>query len=141
MWQIKKKLAEEWLLIQLASEVLFEGLKINILSAIAARCKFKCFPPHVSIIREGGLPGPYLYFLKRGVIQESKEGKHIAFLGSGSSFNQGGFLVPTANAEHTLHTVKYTEVFVLRKNDLRRVAETYPALHDHLVEIIQKLNR
>jgi len=132
----KKKVSQEWLLIQLASEPLFEGVGLDVLNALAARCKFKSFPPNVTIIRESLLPGPYLYFLKRGIIQESKEGKHIAYLGTGSSFNQRGFLVPKTAADHTLHTVKYSELFILRKSDLIRVAQFYPAFNEHLVNKI-----
>ena len=129
----KRKMAREWLLIQLASEPLFEGISLEVLHALSARCRFKSFPPNVTIVRENALPGPYLYFLKRGIIEESKDGKHLAYLGSGSSFNQRGFLVPKTEADNSLHTVKYSELFVLRKSDLIRVSQFYPAFHEHLV--------
>lgn len=64
--------------------------------------------------------------VRKGVVEESRRGVHIGYLGRGATFNIKGLLSPALAAGTSFHTAKHTELFVLRRRDVLKVAQMYP---------------
>lgn len=80
----------------------------------------------MALIVEGSPPGAALFLLRKGAVEESREGVHTAFLGRGASFNSRALTQPNLLASSSFTTVKHCELFVLRRRDLFKVAQMYP---------------
>merc|ERR1712000_300339 len=110
----------------LAGEDLFRSAEPAALHALAMRCKFKAFPTGAAIIAEGVPPGAALFLIRKGVLEESRGGDHVAYLGAGSSLNAQALLKPNLSAGTTVVAARHSEVFILRRRDVMKVAQMYP---------------
>lgn len=75
---------------------------------------------------EDVLPGAAVFMIRKGVVEESCRGTHIGYMGRGSTFNIKGLMQPAIPAGTSIHTVKHTEMFVLRRRDVLKVAQMFP---------------
>jgi len=122
----KRKEVQQWLLAMLNAEPLFRGLDPAVIRALAIRCKFKAFPKRVALIVEGAPPGAALFLLRKGAVEESRDGSHLAYLGRGTSFNAKALTQPNLLASSSFSTASHCELFVLRRRDVFKVAQMYP---------------
>lgn len=103
----KRKEVQQWLVATLNAEPVFRGLDPNVVRALAIRCKFRvncsastkrlflillqAYPRRVALIVEGAPPGAGLFMLRKGVLEESRDGVHQAYWGRGTTFNAKGW--------------------------------------------------
>lgn len=80
----------------------------------------------MALILEEQLPGAAMYFVRKGVLEESSRGRHLGYVGRGAVLNAKGLTYPNQFAGTSFHTVKHCEVFVLRRRDVLKVAQMYP---------------
>lgn len=122
----KRKEVQLWLRAMLAGEPLFKGAEPSALHALAMRCKFKAFPRGAALVAEGQPPGAVLFLLRKGVVEESRDGVHQAYIGAGSSLNAQGLVKPLIVAGTSLTAARHAELFLLRRRDMLKVAQMYP---------------
>lgn len=122
----KRKEVQQWLRAMLNSEPLFKAVDPAVIHALAIRCRFKAFPKDVAVIVEDTPPGAAIFMVRKGALEESRNGVHQGYIGRGTVFNVKGMLQPALNAPSTYTTVRHSELFVLRRRDVFKVAQMYP---------------
>lgn len=125
-YSLKMKLA-----LQLHKEVIekvpiFEGADTHFFEEIVMVLKPEILPPNEYIIREGHL-GHEMYFIKRGLVQAFSEKTGIIYrnMGAGTFFGEIA-LVYEQRRTASIITLTYCELFILEKDDFKKVLENYP---------------
>ncbi|NET41573.1 MAG: cyclic nucleotide-binding domain-containing protein [Okeania sp. SIO2B3] len=125
-YSLKMKLA-----LQLHKEVIekvpiFQGATRHFFEEIVMALKPEILPPNEYIIREGNW-GHEMYFIKRGLVQAFSEKTGIIYrnMGAGTFFGEIA-LVYEQRRTASIITLTYCELFILEKDDLKKVLENYP---------------
>lgn len=123
--------------LQLHKEVIekvpiFQGATAHFVEEIVMALKPEILPPNEYIIREGNM-GHEMYFIKRGVVQAFSEKTGIIYrnMGAGSFFGEIA-LVYQKRRTASIITLTYCELFVLDKDDFKKVLENYPEFAEHV---------
>ncbi|NEN93608.1 MAG: cyclic nucleotide-binding domain-containing protein [Okeania sp. SIO3H1] len=125
-YPLKMKLA-----LQLHKEVIekvpiFQGATRHFFEEIVMALKPEILPPNEYIIREGHW-GHEMYFIKRGLVQAFSEKTGIIYrnMGAGTFFGEIA-LVYEQRRTASIITLTYCELFILEKDDFKKVLENYP---------------
>lgn len=137
-YPLKMKIA-----LQLHKEVIekvpiFQGATEHFVEEIVMALKPEILPPHEYIIREGNW-GHEMYFIKRGLVQafSEKTGTIYRNMGEGTFFGEIA-LVYEQKRTASIITLTYCELFVLEKDDFKKVLENYPDFASHVRKIAKE---
>lgn len=137
-YPLKTKLA-----LQLHKEVIekvpiFQGSTPQFVEEIVMALKPEILPPNEYIIREGNW-GNEMYFLKRGLVQvfSEKTGSIYRNMEAGTFFGEIA-LVYKQRRTASILTLTYCELFVLHKDDFKKVLEHYPDFASHVIKIAKE---
>ena len=137
-YPLKTKLA-----LQLHKEVIekvpiFQGSTPQFIEEIVMALKPEILPPNEYIIREGNW-GNEMYFLKRGLVQvfSEKTGSIYRNMEAGTFFGEIA-LVYKQQRTASILTLTYCELFVLHKDDFKKVLEHYPDFASHVIKIAKE---
>jgi len=135
---LKMKLA-----LQLHKEVIekvpiFQGANLQFVEEIVMALKPEILPPNEYIIREGNW-GNEMYFIKRGLVQAFSEttGSIYRNMAAGTFFGEIA-LVYEQRRTASIITLTYCELFVLHKDDFKKVLENYPDFASHVTKIAKE---
>ncbi|NEQ39748.1 MAG: cyclic nucleotide-binding domain-containing protein [Okeania sp. SIO3I5] len=135
---LKMKLA-----LQLHKEVIekvpiFQGATSQFVEEIVMALKPEILPPSEYIIREGNW-GNEMYFIKRGLVQafSEKTGSVYRNMAAGTFFGEIA-LVYEQRRTASIITLTYCELFVLHKDDFKKVLENYPDFASHVTKIAKE---
>ncbi|WP_293082765.1 ion transporter [Okeania sp. SIO3B5] len=125
-YSLKMKLA-----LQLHKEVIekvpiFQGATTQFVEEIVMALTPEILPPNEYIIREGHW-GHEMYFIKRGLVQafSEKTGTIYRNMSAGTFFGEIA-LVYEQRRTASIITLTYCELFILEKDDFKKVLENYP---------------
>ena len=131
------------LALQLHKEVIekvpiFQGSTPQFIEEIVMALKPEILPPNEYIIREGNW-GNEMYFLKRGLVQvfSEKTGSIYRNMEAGTFFGEIA-LVYKQQRTASILTLTYCELFVLHKDDFKKVLEHYPDFASHVIKIAKE---
>lgn len=137
-YSLKIKLA-----LQLHKEVIekvpiFQGATAQFVEEIVMALTPEILPPNEYIIREGNW-GHEMYFIKRGLVQAFSEKTGIIYrnMSAGTFFGEIA-LVYEQRRTASIITLTYCELFILEKDDLKKVLENYPYFADHVRKIAKE---
>ncbi|MGK7920758.1 MAG: ion transporter [Trichodesmium sp.] len=137
-YPLKMKIA-----LQLHKEVIekvpiFQGANTQFVEEIVMVLKPEIFPPNEYIIREGNW-GHEMYFIKRGLVQafSEKTGTIYRNMGEGAFFGEIA-LIYEQKRTASIITLTYCELFILEKDDFKKVLEHYPNFASHVKEIAEE---
>ncbi|MDE5068061.1 MAG: ion transporter [Trichodesmium sp. St16_bin4-tuft] len=135
---LKTKLA-----LQLHKEVIekvpiFQGSTSHFVEEIVIALKPEIVPPNEYIIREGNL-GNEMYFIKRGLVQvfSEKTGSIYRTMEAGTFFGEIS-LVYEKRRTASIITLTYCELFILYKDDFKKILEHYPDFAAHVKKIAKE---
>ena len=100
--------------------------------------KPEILPPNEYIIREGNL-GNEMYFIKRGLVQvfSEKTGSIYRTMEAGTFFGEIS-LVYEKRRTASIITLTYCELFILYKDDFKKVLEHYPYFASNVRKIAKE---
>lgn len=137
-YPLKTKLA-----LQLHKEVIekvpiFQGSSPQFIEEIVMALKPEILPPNEYIIREGNF-GNEMYFIKRGLVQvfSEKTGSIYRNMVAGTFFGEIA-LVYEQPRTASIITLTYCELFVLHKDDFKKVLEHYPYFASNVRKIAKE---
>ena len=117
---------------------IFQGSSPQFIEEIVMALKPEILPPNEYIIREGNF-GNEMYFIKRGLVQvfSEKTGSIYRNMVAGTFFGEIA-LVYEQPRTASIITLTYCELFVLHKDDFKKVLEHYPYFASNVRKIAKE---
>ncbi len=117
---------------------IFQSATPNFVGEIVMALKPEILPPHEYIIREGKW-GHEMYFIRRGSVKAFSEKTGITYriMGQGTFFGEIALLYEKRRTA-SVQTLTYCELFVLNKDDFKKVLDHYPDFAAHVQKIAQE---
>ncbi len=117
---------------------IFQSATPNFVGEIVMALKPEILPPHEYIIREGKW-GHEMYFIRRGSVKAFSEKTGITYriMGQGTFFGEIALLYEKRRTA-SVQTLTYCELFVLNKDDFKKVLDHYPDFATHVHKIAEE---
>ncbi|MEB3341919.1 ion transporter [Okeania sp.] len=117
---------------------IFQNANPNFVGEIVMVLKPEILPPNEYIIREGKW-GNEMYFIRRGAVQafSEKTGTVYRIMEAGTFFGEIAILYEKQRTA-SVKTLTYCELFILYKDDFKKVLEHYPEFADHVQKIAEE---
>jgi CRP-like cAMP-binding protein len=109
---------------------LFADLNGDAFAATMAEIELRKLRAGTQVVREGE-PGDALYVIVRGEVEVHRDGTLLAVLGAGSFFGELSLFLNKPRSA-TVTTRQPTELFVLSRTEVERIADEHPSFSEDL---------